>query len=234
MLGCVVVLLLSLQSRAFADCDATPTDVVKRYTVTSAISDTAYQSAASGGHSIWMPGFYDGDQSKIARFYFQADSFLDVKEDGTATLHGIAKLGKESSAAYFSVYGGDEWEIELSLTRLTGAALAAVQAKKELQHNVQTDFVTSRWEYYTFSKATWTQVGGVGSVVVTPYPPNGQYRFQVGEMANGKNLLFGASTWFDFVHDDGKKIVADTRKTSWHGDINVNLEVICNKLFALL
>ena len=101
------------------------------------------------------------------------------------------------------------------------------EQKRELNNAAYTEnggpVDPSTWNYYYIDDAnsTLTGVGGAidGVVLDINQRPGGsnygKHVFQIGTGANGKNINFGASTWFNY-----------TGKYNGHGDINIALKEI--------
>lgn len=213
-----------------------------RYYVTSAFRQNGSSSGA--GHSIWIPDLIY--QGQTARFRFDADAqtygFFDVTLDGSgARLHGIAQLytgGVPPAGSGKRDFTGSYWVIDIPMIPKPGAT------PKIEQGSHQPLSVTELWRYFEIvlrpnpgqnfhiagvdcplDCANLTQITGGGS---------NDLGVQAGYTANGKNLGYGLSTWFDwdaYIDKDGDSHCSNGTRThsfgsSLHGDINVDLEYL--------
>ncbi len=211
-----------------------------RYKVTSAFRENGSSSGA--GHSLWIPNFFYSGQT--ARFSFDADAqtygYLDVALDGSgARLHGVAKVytgGVPPAGTGQRDFTGSYWVIDIPMIPKPGAT------PKIEQGSAQPLAVTDLWRYFEIvlrpnpgqnfhitgidcpkDCANLTQITGTGS---------NDLGVQTGYTANGKNLGYGLSTWFDWdawIDKDGNNHCSNGTRThsigrSYHGDINVDLE----------
>ncbi|MCA9538513.1 MAG: hypothetical protein KC620_06465 [Myxococcales bacterium] len=163
----------------------------------------------AGGHALWLPDF--NAPGHLVRMRFREDGRFVVRPDGTALL--------VSTAYIFDLGGGpgvldQEWVVTLDL-RYRGQGAAFGGPKIELPA-LQTPAVTDLWHYYDLANGTLARPEEV--VPLTQRPANGQYPFQFGMLANGKDATLGASMWFDWSRET---LGGDVR--NGHGDVNVSM-----------
>jgi hypothetical protein len=177
--------------------------------------EEAYASpqGSTGGHALWLPGFFSTGNTAQMRMRDGARAFTDA--DGDLHLSGTAYVYDLGGGAGVM---GSEWEVEATYAyRGTGAAGQGPNGpKRELASGYQPTSVTDSWRYYDVESMTLRQVGGDDTATlrgVAAWP------VQLGATANGKNLNFGLSSWFTFTRYDGGVMA-----TNGTGDINVDLE----------
>jgi len=213
-------------------------------TSTSALAGISYsinpaeadQFGGNGGHTFWFPanGGAEIPNGGNTAFHFVDNSgVINFSMDMTsATMTGqLASVGDPTSV----------WDVEIrfilgmnnaDFTNPMGhlnpnGGTSFGEQKRELNSAAYSEnggpVDASMWRYYYMDddNATLTGVGGAddGEVLELSQRPGGndygRFVFQVGVGANGKNVNFGASTWFNY-----------TGKYNGHGDINIDLKEI--------
>lgn len=203
------------------------------YSINPAVAD---QYGGNGGHTFWFPdnGGNEIPNGGNTAFHFADDSGVLVfsMDMTTATMTGqLVSVGDPTSV----------WDVEIRfilgmnnaeytnpaghLNPLGGTSFG--HQKRELngaaysENGGPVDASTWRYYYMDESNATLTGVGGGidGDVLTLTQRPAGaeygKHAFQVGGGANGKNVHFGASTWFSY-----------TGRFHGVGDINIDLKEI--------
>lgn len=194
---------------AAADCGAP--------CVIPAVPDPSISSSAFT-HSFCMTGLG-------CDFVFNPPGIYNEYADGTATLTGtIEKTGDPDKKFMVDVlFSGRE-----SLATNSGVFPPAGSPKQSLDPSAYIDMGgpadPSEWRYFVTTNGTLTGMGDYDGAIVT-FVRRGA-SFQVGFGANDKNLLFGASGWFDAttVQQPTTGIVLPSAFT---GDINVELTETC-------
>lgn len=162
----------------------------------------------SDGHALWLPGigtdfvFVSGPGS------FTEDS------DGTARLFGTVRSASHPTKGF---------EVDVTLTGRASTPPPG-SPKKELKSAAYVEsggpVDTSTWHYYTGLMGTLTGIDSYDGASIDLTLTGAA--FQVGEGANGKNLLFGAASWFDW-DVTAQPSTGPTLQTTGQGDINIDL-----------
>lgn len=177
----------------------------------AAISD---QYGGSGdGHAVWR--LFDQD-------YLAGNKglYFTTYDDGSATFTGNIQ-GKDDS-------NNKVWDINLTLAGLDEPGNGG--PKKELKGEAYSTGVvdTTTWDFYSIVEESSTITSKSSDETYHIYDAsNGKYPFQVGIGANGKNVNFGASTWFKLSDTNG------VRLGGRHSDINVDLKAVPEPASAL-
>lgn len=203
------------------------------YSINPAVAD---QFGGNGGHTFWFP---DNGGSEIPNgastaFHFANDSgVLAFSMDMTsATMTGqLVSAGDPASVWDVEIrfiLGMDNAEFTSPMGHINPLGGTSFgEQKRELSGAAYSDnggpVDPSAWRYYYMDDAgsTLTGVGGGidGDVLTLTQRPDGadygKFVFQVGVGANGKNVHFGASTWFSY-----------TGRFHGVGDINIDLKEI--------
>lgn len=191
----------------------------------------------SGGHALWMPD--NGANTQIpngssSTFLFVDDSgVLEFSDDlSSATMTGqIMSVSDPASVWTVSInfvlgMSNPEFTNPAGHTNPLGGTSFG-EEKRELINAAYTEnggpIDPAAWRFYYIddTSSTLTGVGGMidGVVLDITQRPDGadygKHVLQVGEGANGKNIRFGASTWFNY-----------TGAFSGRGDINIDLKEI--------
>lgn len=203
------------------------------YSINPAIAD---EYGGNGGHTFWFPsnGGNEIPNGGNTAFHFVDDSgVLEFSMDMTsATMTGqIASVGDPSSVwdvVINFVLGMDNTDFTNPMGHINpNGGTSFGEQKRELNSSAYTEnggpVDPSTWRYYYMDEdnSTLTGVGGAddGEILELTQRPGGsdygKFVFQVGAGANGKNVNFGASTWFNY-----------TGKYNGHGDINIDLKEI--------
>ena len=203
---------------------------VANATVYDATNADAYQWHASFGgasphnHALWLPGFLPGndwliDPNNPANFDFNEGA-------GTASFSGSVFNEDDPTAT-----GDFSFNFKIS---------AAASPKMELIPGAYDPAPagggvdTNSWIYFDFDgPGTFEGTGGATSILDLEFTQRGQaagFAGQFGEGANGKNVLLGYSTWFDwqFSTSDVQFLVCPTENPTCDGvgDINITLNPV--------
>lgn len=203
------------------------------YSINPAQAD---QYGGNAGHTFWFPGNGGAEipTGGNTTFHFVDDSgVLEFSMDLTsATMTGrLASVGDPDSVwdvVIHFILGMDNADFTNPMGHLNpNGGTSFGQQKRELNGSAYTEnggpVDPSAWRYYYIdeSNSTLTGVGGDidGEVLDITQRPGGadygKFVFQVGEGANGKNVHFGASTWFSY-----------SGRFNGQGDINIDLKEI--------
>ncbi len=204
------------------------------YSINPAEAD---EFGGNAGHTFWFPDNNGGTQipnGSSSTFHFVDDSgILEISDDMTsASMTGqLMSISDPTSV----------WTVEINfvlgmndadftnpaghINPLGGTSFG--QQKRELSGAAYTEnggpVDPSTWRYY-YIDDTSSKITGVGGAIdgvvldLNQRPDGSEYGkhvFQIGEGANGKNIRFGASTWFNY-----------TGQFSGRGDINIDLKEI--------
>ncbi len=148
---------------------------------------------AANGHAF--DGHDFGPNGGRVRMHFEDDSYLEIRDDGTATLTAQAFVFDGDAPA------GEPWDIELDLVyRGRGDAFGGPKLERPA---IQPPAVYALWDYFDMVGGTVSRPGSVATL--TQRPADGRYPWQQGDAANNKDADYGASMWFEFhrVDDDG-------------------------------
>ena len=184
------------------------------YPVNNAASDPVYHG---GGHfhALWMPGLDPslGTSSDAKDFIFQTPGAFTTT-GSTALLTGtvVSKLDANRG-----------WNLNINFSGLTSIAPAG-SPKKELKSIAYSEnggpVNTGTWQYYTDFSGTLTGTGLYDGALIslTRFGPS----FQMGEGANGKNILLGGSGWFSWTVTQQPTQGPTLNSRFNHGDFNLN------------
>ena len=183
------------------------TDV--EYCAVSAIGDE--HNNFKGSHSFWT--------SRLGHLYFNnAGTVIQTLPNGNMTVSGVIEKG--------------ELRFEVNLV-YSGFIESSSDPKLELNNSAYVfnggPVDPNTWRFYENVTGTLTGIGGDWTGYVLSATRRGPMA-QIGEGANGKNINFGLSNWFDFevttVPDGALDPVAQLGDT-FYGDINVDLKESC-------
>jgi hypothetical protein len=197
---------------------ALPTQGV--YSASTGAKDPAYYGG-SGSHAFWLPGIPGGNDY----VFTPTNGLLTV--DNTAKTMSLTGFVRSVSqpANVFQVSVDFKHYSEFPASAFVGGT---PMPNLELNSNAYSPgpggIDPSTWDYYVLlPTSTLTGIGGAvnGVTVSLSQRPNsgaldGPKLTQIGDGANGKNLTFGLSTWFNYT------------SSAWNGtgDININLEYV--------
>lgn len=192
------------------------------YDASTGTKDPAYYGG-SGSHAIWLPGAIATLVGGNEWIFVPQDGVLTVTNGASATMNlsgTIASVADPNS--FFLVSMDFQHYSEFPATAFVGGT---PMAKKELFSSAYVEnggpVDSSTWDYYVLLDTSFLQ-GIAGAVLgldidLTQRPNSGALYgpalTQIGVGANGKNIEFGLSTWFNYAGD-----------LSGHGDVNINLE----------
>lgn len=171
--------------------------------------EAAQKLNGNPGHAFWLPGIGTD-------FVFDPEpgSFIQ-NADGTASITGEIRRRSDPAIAF---------SVVVDLSGFTAVAPSG-SPKKELPDSKYVEnggpIDTSTWVYYENVMGLLVGIDALvgAEVEFSRIGP----AFQLGAGANGKNLEFGASTWFEWTviseADDPSIDLPDTG----NGDINVNI-----------
>ncbi|MCB1054930.1 MAG: carboxypeptidase regulatory-like domain-containing protein, partial [Acidobacteria bacterium] len=135
-------------------------------------------------HAVWLPGI-------ATELYFEPPAVFNELPDGTATLTGTAVDATNMARSFF---------VQVTFTGRT-AVTPAGSPKKELDPSQYVEnggpIDTDTWYYYTGFTGTLVGDGDLSGAVIEIERVGPA--FQVGYGANGKNLAYGASSWFHWT-----------------------------------
>ena len=184
-----------------------PPDGTKKWTATKA-------GVGAGAHALTMPGFCAGAQVRMA--FDPGAQFSIVNGKGHLLGSATTFLGGGGCTV------GEKWLVDIWFNyRGQGAAGEGLGGPKlELPAGQITKAMTDTWLYFDISagQAKVTRAADPNDwAVLVPGQAGAYFPFQVGVGANGKNLNFGASAWFDYTH------TMQVGVFSGLGDINIDL-----------
>ena len=186
-------------------------------------------SPYSGGHAFWLPGSGVPNGGSSTFLFVEDSGRLTISDDlTTARLTGVISSVNDPTSTWavdFNFMSGmdhDAYTDGDGHTTPRGTT-AVGSAKRELHGNRYTNnggtIDPTDWQFFYLDEdnATLTGLGDHDGTVLDFYQrPDGasygDYAFQLGMGANGKNLNFGMSGWFGY-----------TGAHSGHGDINIDL-----------
>ncbi len=170
---------------------------------------SAVYGPSSGGQAFWLPGI-------VTDLVFTPNpgGFV-VNGDGTARLTGSVVSVSDPTKGF---------TIDVQFSGLTFVTPAG-SPKKELQSSAYKEnggpVDTSTWFYFTAYTGTLTGTGSYAGAVIsiTRTGP----AFQVGIGANGKNINFGGSGWYNWTVTH-QPTSGGSLQTTGQGDINIDLD----------
>ena len=187
------------------------------YSATEAVSDSYH--GGNHDHSLWLPGIPGG-----ADFFFSPSAGeLTVTNGPSNTMHLEGLIFSQSNVTDAFIVSIDfQHYSEFPSSAFVGGTPTP---KKELLSSAYSNnggpVDTSTWDYYVLLESS--KLIGVGGTVagitldLTQRPNSGTlygpYLTQIGIGANGKNVEFGLSTWFNYSGGG----------YSGTGDVNINL-----------
>jgi len=203
------------------------------YSINAAMSDS--YGPNSGGHALWFPDSANSVPNG------NSPTFLFVDDSGVLEFNNDLTEARMTGQIMSVSDPASVWEVDFSFilgmshTEFTDGAGHANpeggtsfgQAKRELNSNAYANnggpVDPSTWRFFDIDEgsSTLTGIGGAIDGVtldITQRPGGadyGKFVFQVGVGANGKNINYGASTWFDY-----------SGQFSGRGDINIDLKEI--------
>ena len=202
-----IVSLLFATSLAFGSWASQAAVATAHTWCASDAANDSYSFNTSQGHAVWLPGV-------VTSLVFDKKGGKFVENaDGTADFTGALVVPGDANKGF---------TLNVKFTGLQ--TTAPEPPKKELDAKAYNEGKAdmSKWYFYTGFTGTLTGVGDfAGSKLsLSRVGP----AFQVGVGANGKNIQFGASGWFNFNIDaqpTNTKFVF--YKIGEHGDFNINL-----------
>ena len=183
----------------------------RSYLLSNAVSDSYH--GGNHNHSIWLSGFNGGGAAKMT---FDSDAYLVYDVTGkSAYIHGTATMTTGNLA-------GSKWIIYAPF----GEKNANTVPKKELRGNAYDPndggVNVDDWFYFLLEDGAFMrQTDGDGYITMSTMPADGRYGLQIGKGANGKNINFGASSWFFYTYNG---------QTPKQGDFNLDLDAQCENL----
>ncbi len=174
------------------------------------------ENAQVGCNALWLPGFFDGDQSHVVRFDLESGARFDWFADGSAHLTATAfpyHLGDGPGTI------GEKWTLSFWYQfRGTGPSGEGSGGPKLDAGWVVPKNITDTWLYFDLLPGQATMKHGSDLVEFTQKPVNSAYPLQIGQGANGKTMAYSSSAWMDWVKHVGKTVIKG------HGDVNVDIE----------
>lgn len=216
--GAVAAAALSLATATGAM--ALPTAGV--YDASTATKDPAVYGG-SGNHAIWLPGDIAGLVGTNEWFFTPQDGALTVVNGASSTMNlvgTIAAVGNPTNVFHVSI--DFQHYSEFPASAFVGGT---PMPKKELFSSAYVEnggtIDSATWDYYVLlDSSVLTGINGAvaGLSVNLTQRPNSGALFgpaltQIGVGANGKNLNFGLSTWFNYSGSGVSGI----------GDVNIDL-----------
>ncbi len=191
MIAGLAILLASASANAET---CTNCEVEQRWAVSNTVGDDTV-TELPGWDACFVFNDFLGTVG-VTNFRCTSDVFFDRLQNNAAKLYGTLQLESGPGDA------GSLWTLEMDLTyRGKGVAGQGTGGPKlELLPGNQPTPITDTWDYYDMNGATLSRIGSNEYVTLTEYPANSVYPTQVGLTANGKNLGFGAATWYTFEH----------------------------------
>ncbi len=181
--------------------------------VTNALPNPTYANSTRS-HAIYLPGI-------VTDLIFTPAGRFTQNPDGTATITGLAASRSSPRNAF---------QINVQLSGYT-TNVSLGSPRKDLKSSAYIEnggpIDPSTWSYYTTLKGTFTGVSNYAGAVLNIARIDSA--FQIGQGANGKNLHFGASSWFKWTvaHQPNSGSMS-----SGEGDFNLDI-VDCPPVLAL-
>ena len=199
------------------------------------VSDGRYDDSAQHRHNH---AFTFGGMTGNSFIFTEAGGAYEVYQDGSDryfNMTGTLKSRHDSSK---------KWEVDLwfkDSVYVNDGNAGTAKDKLELKDSAYVEnggnINPNTWKHWDIigfeencSGSFCSSIEGAGSfdglgVSLTQRPGNGEYTFQSGQGANGKNSQGGFSGWFDWTltgTEEALESYGDGRR-SWRGDINVTL-----------
>lgn len=180
-------------------------------------------SPSSSGHSIWLPGIAIDFDFEIDDAYFEEsdDNCPAGVTGGCAHLTGTVRSHANPDLAFL---------VDVTFSGHTfvpppGSPKKQLFASAYVENGGPID--TAEWRYYTDMTGTLTGIDSFDGAVLDLQPSGPA--FQVGLGASGKNLDFGASSWFSWTVTSQPTFHAPL-SNGGNGDFNLNLRTDCPPL----
>lgn len=192
------------------------------YDASQAIKDSAYFSG-SANHAIWLPGAVELLVGGKDWLFVLTDGQFTVTNGASATMNLTGTIQSTTDASSFFFVSMDfQNSSEFPASAFVGGTPVP---KREPQSHAYVEnggpVDSATWDFYVMLDTSYLQ--GISGAVnglqldLTQRPNSGALfgpvLSQIGVGANGKNVEFGFSTWFNYAGD-----------LSGHGDVNINLE----------
>lgn len=165
-------------------------------------------AVAAQGHAFWLPGVAED------LVFVGGTGGFDENAAGRITISGTLVSQSNPSIAFFAnvTVSGKTTEVPEGSPKLELAPDAYVENGGTID--------PTTWTYYENIRGTLIGVGVLNGALIelTRRGP----AFQLGEGANGKNLNFGASTWFDY-EVLSQPLAGDPLPARGVGDINIDV-----------
>ncbi len=195
-------------------------DIDVEYCPVQAVPDA--NSLFSGGHSIWLPGI-------AVDFDFEIDDaeFVEYADCPGPTTAACAQLTGTVRSH------GDPDLAFLVDVQFDGHTQVAPPGspKKQLVPGAYSEnggtIDTAKWRYYTGMTGTLTGIDMLEGAVLELHPSGPA--FQIGLGASGKNLDYGASSWFGWTVLSQPTFYSNL-SNGGNGDFNLNLRTDCPAL----
>jgi hypothetical protein len=164
---------------------------------------------STGGQAFWLPGI-------VTDLVFTPNpgGFV-VNGDGTARLTGTLRSVSDPTKVF---------TVDVQFSGATSVTPSG-SPKKELQSSAYKEnggpVDTSTWIYFTSYTGTLTGSGSYAGAVINIVRTGPA--FQVGVGANGKNINFGGSGWYNWTVVS-QPTSGSSLQTTGQGDINVDLD----------
>ncbi len=187
------------------------------------VQEDLYQLSDASNHSIVLPGLLC--ENKRARFTFDDTNlgYIYVVDndggdrDGWLHIVGQAQI-TENAICGDKDYSDVLWDVDVWFRP---SEEGEAEAKFELEGQDDSD-----WRYWMLMSGGMFNKANPDEQISFVKMDN-DYGLQVGTTANGKNLNFGASTWFNYTAQlDGQGLYSSVQ--GGHGDINIDLEDACD------
>lgn len=195
---------------------------VELYQAQPAVVDPNYYGG-SGGHAFWLPTLVAGNADKMFIFPPPANAGTFIYNTNT---------GLVSFSGSLFTPGNSALTFDFQITFIERNMPSTFNGKRELkskaykEHTPSGPVDTDTWTYFDMVTATLTGTGTLDGAVISlkQRPANGNYPYQLGIGASGKNILFGFSGWFDYTVDSQATAANAPTLADGYGDININLQ----------
>ena len=192
------------------------------YCPVQAVPDS--NSLFGGGHAIWLPGIavdfdFEIDDAEFVEF---AGDCPESATGGCARLTGTVRSHENPDLAFLVDVTFEDH------TLITPPGSPKKQLKSFAYSENGGPIDTSEWRYYTGLTGTLTGIDLLEGAVLELYRVGPA--FQVGEGASGKNLDYGASSWFGWTVTQQPTFFGSNLPNGGNGDFNLNLRTDCPAL----
>ena len=196
---------------------------IRSWWATTAVADSY---GSSGGHAFY---FFDSNLPGAKRFVFDGlGRFDEIDNDMNGTYDEAHLYGTVVSTS--GSHPHRKWDVDVWFV---ASGPGVDSPKKELSSTAYSEnggpVDTDTWRYYTMvtsglknSVLTGLDYNSGLTFDLYALPLGNKAPFQIGIGANGKNINFGASSWFSY-DVNGQDIFGNTPASGIQADINIDL-----------